>query len=55
MQNQDRENFGEEANGEAAEGAQEMGGELDFAEAGGPDNSVFGADPPIIVDGGGNS
>jgi hypothetical protein len=49
MQNQDRENVGEEANGEVAEGGQQMEGELGAAEAGG----AFGADPPIIVDGGG--
>lgn len=55
MQDQERENFGEEANSEVAEGGQQMEGELDFAETGGADDSVFGADPPIIVDGGGHS
>jgi hypothetical protein len=53
MQNQDRENFGEEANGEIAEGGQQMEGELDFAQAGEASDEGFEIDPPIIIQGGG--
>jgi hypothetical protein len=52
MQNQDRENFGEETNVEG-EGGQIMDGELDFVESGQASGVEAGADPPIIVDGGG--
>jgi hypothetical protein len=49
MQNQDRENIGEEKNPEDAQG---MDGELDSMEAN-ETAEVMGVDPPIIVDGGG--
>jgi hypothetical protein len=55
MQNQDRENLGEEINAESASGEQIMDADLDFAEGAESGNEEFGVDPPIIIDGGGHT
>ena len=55
MQNQDRENSGEEVNAESAQGEQIMDNDLEFAEAVEPGGEEFGVDPPIIIDGGGRT
>ena len=54
MQDQDRENSGEETSMESAEGGSGMDADLNFAEtASAIDVPEFDSDPPIIVSGGG--
>jgi hypothetical protein len=54
MQNPDRDNSGEEANAEAAEGAQGFENQTSFAEGETP-GEAFDSDQPIIVQGGGKT
>jgi hypothetical protein len=55
MQNQDRENLGEEINAESASGEQIRDADLNFAEGAESGGEEFGVDPPIIIDGGGRT